>query len=145
MYTTKLKICVRYHMNNTFRNTIFKNICQCAFNFMALLNSIVKMAKISPKNDAFLILIEKIILGPQYGIWRYASIWRQSHHFHCSCFFQKSQGKTSCIWNPWFDSNYILFRSSHRRCSVKKGVLSLQLYLKRDFGTGVFLWILRNF
>ena len=60
------------------------------------------------------------------------------------------------------------FRSSHRRCSVKKGVvrnfakftwkkpvpdlffnkvavLGLQLYWKRDSGTGVFLWILRNF
>ena len=33
------------------------------------------------------------------------------------------------------------FRSSHRRCSVKKGVLGLQLYLKRDSDTGVFLWI----
>ena len=39
------------------------------------------------------------------------------------------------------------FRSSHPRCSVKKDVLfcHLQLYLKRDSGTGVFLWILRHF
>ena len=59
-------------------------------------------------------------------------------------------------------------RSSHRRCTVKKGVLTnfakstgkylfqslffnkvaglgLQLYWKRDPGTGVFLWILWNF
>ena len=58
-------------------------------------------------------------------------------------------------------------RSSHRRCTVKKGVLrnfaestgrhlcqslffnkvaglGLQLYWKRDRGTGVVLWILRN-
>ena len=57
-----------------------------------------------------------------------------------------------------------IFRSSHQRCSVRKGVLRnfakftgkrlcqsvffnkvagwiLQLYLKRDSGTGVFLWI----
>ena len=54
-----------------------------------------------------------------------------------------------------------IFRSSHRRCSAKKGVLrnfakftgkhfcqSLffdKLYWKRGFGTGVFLWILWNF
>ena len=59
------------------------------------------------------------------------------------------------------------FRSSTRRCSVRKGflrnfakftgkhlfrsllfkkfALGLQLYEKRDSGTGVFLWILRNF
>ena len=30
-------------------------------------------------------------------------------------------------------------RTSHRRCSFKKA------FLERDFGTGVFLWILRNF
>ena len=62
----------------------------------------------------------------------------------------------------------LLFRSNHRRCSGKKvflqilqnsqestcpkvsfliklQVLGLQLHLKRDSGTGVFLWILRNF
>ena len=61
-----------------------------------------------------------------------------------------------------------ILRSSHRRCSIRKGVLrnfakftwkhlcqslffdkvarlSLQLYLKRDSGTGVFTWILQNF
>ena len=60
------------------------------------------------------------------------------------------------------------FRSSHRTCSMKKGVLRnfaqftgkhlcqsiffnkvagrrLQIYLKRDSGTGVFLWIAWNF
>ena len=47
-------------------------------------------------------------------------------------------------------------RSSHHRCSMIKGVLRnfakftrkhlcQQLYLKRDFGTDVFLWILWNF
>ena len=47
------------------------------------------------------------------------------------------------------------FRSSHQRCSMKKGVLKnfvkfkgKYLYhfaLKRGSGTGVFLWILSNF
>ena len=42
------------------------------------------------------------------------------------------------------------YRSSHLRCSVKKGVLrnfakALQFYLNRDSGTGVFLWILQSF
>ena len=47
------------------------------------------------------------------------------------------------------------FRSSHQRCSMKKGVLKnfvkfkgkyLYLFaLKRGSGTGVFLWILSNF
>ena len=58
-------------------------------------------------------------------------------------------------------------RSSHQRCTVKKvfseirrthretsvpeslliklQALGPQLYLKRDSGTGVYLWILRNF
>ena len=59
-------------------------------------------------------------------------------------------------------------RSSHQRCSVRKGVLrnfikfigrhlcrvcfliklqvyGLQLYWKRDPGTGAFLWVFRNF
>ena len=63
-------------------------------------------------------------------------------------------------WRFWLRMN----RNSHRVCSVRKGVLrnfaqfignhlcqrrflglSLQLYLKRVSGTGVFLWILRNF
>ena len=61
-----------------------------------------------------------------------------------------------------------IWRSSHQRCSVRKGVvgnfgkfteqhlcqsllfnkvagLNLQLYWKRDPGTGIFRWILRNF
>ena len=50
------------------------------------------------------------------------------------------------------------FRSSHQRCSVRKGVLrnfanftgkhlcqSLYFNKIRESGTGVFLWILRNF
>ena len=52
--------------------------------------------------------------------------------------------------------HYYRVRSSQQRCSVKIGVLRnftkftgqhlcLQLYLKRDSGTGVFLWILLNF
>ena len=51
-------------------------------------------------------------------------------------------------------------RNGHQRCSVRKEVLrnfakfigkhlrqasDLQLYLKRDSGTGVFEWVLRNF
>ena len=52
----------------------------------------------------------------------------------------------------------LIYRSSHRRCSVKKDVLrnfakitgkhpcqvKLQAY-KRDSGTGIFLWIFQNF
>ena len=44
------------------------------------------------------------------------------------------------------------FRSSHRRCSIEKGVLKnlakgpdLQIFQKRDSGTGVYLWVYRNF
>ena len=58
------------------------------------------------------------------------------------------------------------YRSSHRRCSVRKDVLrdlakftgntcasfliklqawGLQLYLKRDTGTGIFLWVFQIF
>ena len=62
----------------------------------------------------------------------------------------------------------VFSKSSHRRCSVRKGVLrnlakftgkqlchslffnkgtgwGLQLYEKRDSATGVSLWVLRNF
>ena len=42
-----------------------------------------------------------------------------------------------------------LYRSSHRRCSVRKGVLGNSAKFTRKHlcqsGTGVFLWILRNF
>ena len=88
-----------------------------------------------------------------------------------------SHGESSIGWHTPavvkvtldFDSNDPTKRSSHQRCSVKRGVLKdfanftetpalesnvnneetqfsgLQLYLKRDPGTGVFLRILRNF
>ena len=67
------------------------------------------------------------------------------------------------LLQPFF---YNIFRSSHQRCSVKKGVFrnfakfvgkhlcqslffnkvaDLRLYQKRDSGIGAFLWILRNF
>ena len=64
---------------------------------------------------------------------------------------QSGYSNFPCLWNiPCLqDSN---FRSSQRRCSVRKGVLrnfgkftekdlcrGLQLYLKRDHGKGVFL------
>ena len=61
--------------------------------------------------------------------------------------------------SPWLVANTW---SNHQRCSVKKVFLEIsqnseenicarvsflikQLYQKRDSGTGVFLWILRNF
>ena len=69
--------------------------------------------------------------------------------------------------NVYSDTCHTYFRSSHRRCSVEKGVLvelsqnsqentcarvsslkKLQawgLYYKKDTGTVVFLWILQNF
>ena len=72
----------------------------------------------------------------------------------------RDEGK---IQYDWWSTH----RSSHQRCSMKKGVLrnfakfigkylcqslfffdkdaGLQLYLKRDSGTGVFLWTLQNF
>ena len=69
---------------------------------------------------------------------------------------------------PTYHENCKTSRSSHRRCSVRKGVLrnfakftgkhlcqsfffnkvagsGLQLYQKRDSGTGTFLPVLRNF
>ena len=77
------------------------------------------------------------------------------------------------LWHMCFHVNFAKylktsFRSSHGRCSVRKGILrnfakftrkllcqglffnkvagwNLQPYQKRDSGTGVFLWILRNF
>ena len=40
------------------------------------------------------------------------------------------------------------YRSSHRRCSIRKAVLrnfaKIQLYLKRNSSTDVFLWSLQN-
>ena len=72
---------------------------------------------------------------------------------------------TQCLRNEWLQSYnlniislqqfFIKFRSSHRRCSMKKGVLKnfvkfkgkyLYLFaLKIGSDTGVFLWILWNF
>ena len=73
-------------------------------------------------------------------------------------------GKNQILWSlTW--TKFSLFRSNHRRCSVKKGVLknfanftgkhlrwSLSLIklrpatlLKRDSNTGVFLWNFKHF
>ena len=41
------------------------------------------------------------------------------------------------------DNNFIRLRSSHWRCSIKKGACNF--IKKRGSGTGVFLWILWNF
>ena len=64
-----------------------------------------------------------------------------------------------CFWCSVFINHKINNRSRHWRCSIYKGALktfagftgkhlcqcvSLQLYYKRDSGTGFFLWILQN-
>ena len=104
------------------------------------------------------------------------SLWNMLRKlFNSAQFFGKNDRKLyrcsrKCLTGPKHDSvrNYLgKCRSSHRRCSSKKGVLknianftgkhprqslffnkaaglSLQLYQKRNSDTGVFLWILRN-
>ena len=66
--------------------------------------------------------------------------------FYFLSFFLKGQHTNLGVKFTVLDRFYLLkkvheriIRSIHRRCSVRKGVLSLQLYLKRDSATGVFL------
>ena len=92
-------------------------------------------------------------------------------HLYCgieNCWLVKwFRGRKRTSNSPWSikkqtDLDFPISRSSHRGCSIKKGVLKHfakftgkhlyerlffkpKLYLKRDSGTGVLLWILRNF
>ena len=47
------------------------------------------------------------------------------------------------IFSRSIEREHWLYKSSHRRCSIRKD--GLQLYWRRDSGAGVFLWILWTF
>ena len=84
-------------------------------------------------------------------------------------FYTKVLHAAACSWIIFLELLKTEYRNSHRRCSLRKGgvleisqnsqentysrasflikleVWHLQIYLKRDSGKGVFLWILWHF
>ena len=78
------------------------------------------------------------IFTPKFGkfLWRIWKIKSSASNLDLCLLTQLTQVTT-------MEATKKNHRSSHRRCSVKKG--ALRNFAKKDSGTGVFLWILRNF